>query len=174
MAYAGFSKGGGGGGAGNLRIMKTKRTFSPLKISSLFCPKVFFRLVENQKKGLQSDLVWFLAQNWAKTKKKKEKRSSVRVSPFLCSNFLPKLQRGGGGMPQFYMLFYANYTILVNQRGGMAPLNTPLVIWAPNQAHRFPLIFERSQNQNFVGEIARIFLHCLFIADFICIVCTSQ
>ena len=32
-------------------------------------------------------------------------------------------------MPQFSVLFYANYTILATQRGGMAPcppLNTPL------------------------------------------------
>ena len=38
---------------------------------------------------------------------------------------------GGGGMPQFCMLFYADYTIMATQRGAMAqclppPLNTPL------------------------------------------------
>ena len=33
----------------------------------------------------------------------------------MCSNFLPKLQRG---MPQFCILFYANYTILATQRWG--------------------------------------------------------
>ena len=26
-----------------------------------------------------------------------------------------------GAMPQFYVLFYANYTILTTQRGGMVP-----------------------------------------------------
>ena len=35
-------------------------------------------------------------------------------------------------MPQFRILFYANYTILVTQRGGMVPcpfpLNTPLEV----------------------------------------------
>ena len=34
-------------------------------------------------------------------------------------------------MPQFCILFYANFTILATQRGGMAqwpPLNTPLFI----------------------------------------------
>ena len=32
-----------------------------------------------------------------------------------------------GGMPQFYIIFYANFTILAVKRGGMAPpLNTPL------------------------------------------------
>ena len=68
-----------------------------------------------------------------------KKRSSLKFSPvfgqkkglrppFLCSNLLPKLQRGGGGgMPQFCMLFHANYTILATQRGGpWPPLNTPL------------------------------------------------
>ena len=37
------------------------------------------------------------------------------------SKLLPYLQRGGGGgMPQFCILFYADYTILTTQRGGMA------------------------------------------------------
>ena len=67
MAHAGFSK--GGGGAGNVSIIKTKKN-SPLRISPFFCPK----LGGNQKK-----------------------RPSIRFCPFLRSNFLPKLQRGGGG-----------------------------------------------------------------------------
>ena len=46
-------------GEGNLWIMHTKRKISPLRISSFFCPK----LGEYQKKkGLHSDLVWFLAE----------------------------------------------------------------------------------------------------------------
>ena len=47
--------------------------------------------------------------------------------PLLCSDLLPKLQRGG--MPKFCILFFANYTILATQRRGgpMPPLNTPLV-----------------------------------------------
>ena len=86
--------------AGNLRIMKTKKR-SPLRISPFFCPK----LGEDQKK-----------------------RCSIKFFPFLCSNFLPQLQKGGG-MPQFCILFYANYTIMATQRGGhctMAPLSTLL------------------------------------------------
>ena len=39
----------------------------------------------------------------------------------------------GGSIPQFCILFYANYTILATQRGGhgiMPPLNTPLrIMW---------------------------------------------
>ena len=38
----------------------------------------------------------------------------------------------GGGMPQFCILFFANYTILATQRGGHGPMlppqNTPLVL----------------------------------------------
>ena len=69
--------------------------------------------------------VRFPAQNQVKTKKK----SSLRFTPvfgpklgkiqneglrplFVCSNLLPKLQREGGRMPQFCILFHANYTIL--------------------------------------------------------------
>ena len=89
-------------GAGNLRIMKIRSKTSPLTISLFFSPKL----------GEHQNL---------------KKRSSVRICPFLCSNFLPKLQRGD--MPQVYMLFYANYTILATQRvghGTIPPLNTPL------------------------------------------------
>ena len=90
-------------GPGNLKIMKTKRKISPPIISPFFCPK----LGEDQKKGLHPD--------------------SVRC-PLVYSNFLPKLQRGA--MPQFCILFYANYTILATQRGHgtMPPLNTPLLL----------------------------------------------
>ena len=71
-----------------------------------------------------------------KTKKKKE-RSSLKVSPV----FGPKLSEDqkkrssptvfvlkpsaqvtkGGAMPQFCILFYANYTILAVQKGGQWP-----------------------------------------------------
>ena len=57
-----------GGVLGNLRIMKTKRKISPLRISPFSCPK----LGEDKKKRLL-----------------------VRFCPFLCSNFLLKLQIGG-------------------------------------------------------------------------------
>ena len=58
----------GGGVPGNLRIMKTKRKISPLRISPFSCPK------------LGGD---------------RKKRLLVRFCPFLCSNFLLKLQIGG-------------------------------------------------------------------------------
>ena len=109
MAYAGFSKGGGGGG--NLRIMKTKRKISPLRISPFFGPK----LGEDKKKGLRSDLLWFLAQNLVKTLKKKGLQSDL-VRCCAPQTFGPSYK--GGAMPQFYMLLYANYTILATQRGG--------------------------------------------------------
>ena len=67
LAYAGFSK---GRGEGNLRIMKTKRKISPLRINRFSGPK----LGEDQKKG----------------------GFSPRFCLFVCSNFLPKLQWGGG------------------------------------------------------------------------------
>ena len=58
----------GGRVPGNLRIMKIKRKISPLRISPFSCPK----LGEDRKKRLL-----------------------VRFCPFLCSNFLLKLQIGG-------------------------------------------------------------------------------
>ena len=80
--------------------MKTKRKIAPFRISPFSCPK----LSENQKKK--------------------------DPHPDSASNFLRKLQREGRGMPQFCILFHANYTILATQRGGpwhQAPLNTPLM-----------------------------------------------
>ena len=77
MTYAEFSK--GGGGPGNLRMMKTKKNFStqnqsvflpkirwrPKKKSSLNFSLVFGRKVgEDQKKSLQSDFVRFCAQTF--------------------------------------------------------------------------------------------------------------
>ena len=43
----------------NLRIMKTKKKMSRLRISPFFLPKIRLR---PKKKGLRLDLVWFLAQ----------------------------------------------------------------------------------------------------------------
>ena len=43
-------------------------------------------------------------------------------------------------MPQFFILFYANYTIQANQTGGygtMPPLNTPLITFKHNSALTF-------------------------------------
>ena len=109
------------------------------KISPIFCPK----LGEDQKKGLHSNLVRFFCPKLGEDQKKK-KSSSLKLGPIFC----PKLgadqkQRsspticvlkvsaqltkgggggGGGGVPQFCILFNANYTILAAQRGGPGPM----------------------------------------------------
>ena len=54
------------------------------KISPIFCPK----LVEDQKKGLHSNLVRFLAQTLVQAKIK-----AIRLR-FVSSKLLPNLQRG--------------------------------------------------------------------------------
>ena len=83
--------------------MKNKRKIFSLRISPFFCPK----LRENKKKVFCQILSVFVLKLSAQVTK-------------------------GGAMPQFYMLFYANYTILATQReGAMAPwppLNTPLSV----------------------------------------------
>ena len=90
-------------GAGNLRIMKIKRKISPLRISPFSCPK----LGEDQKNKVFSQIL------------------SVFVLKLSA-----QVAKGGGGMPQFCILFYVNYTVLTTQRGGctMPSLNTPLVL----------------------------------------------
>ena len=78
-------------------MLKTKRKLSLLRFSPVFGPK----FGENQK----------------------PKKSFVRFCPFVCLNFVPNQQRGGG-MPHFSIPFYSNYTILATQKGGdgtMAP-----------------------------------------------------
>ena len=69
-----------------------------------------------------------------RTEKTNKKWSSVRCFPLLFSNFLPKLQRARA-MPQFYMLFYANYTILATQRGGAWHHGSPLNTTLPEDTH---------------------------------------
>ena len=112
------------GGPGNLRILKTKRKISPLRISPFFCPKLGenkkkkrstlrFSVVfgpklgeDHKKKGLQSDFVRFCAPQ----------------------TFCPSNKRRT--MPQFYILCSLYYTGDPNggEGGGMAP-------WPPPQIH---------------------------------------
>ena len=73
--------------------------------------------MQTKKKGLHSNVDRFLAQTWVQAENK-----GFRI-PFVRSNLMPNLQRGGA-MPQFCILFYANYTILATQRGGPWP-NAP-------------------------------------------------
>ena len=98
---------------------------SPLRISPFFCPK----LGEDQKKKRSSlNISPVLAQNYVKTKDKK-KRSLPRFCSFVCSNFLPKLQR------RWSFRNFAYYSTLIilswRPKGGgpwhhSPPLNTPL------------------------------------------------
>ena len=90
---------------------------------------------EQKQKGLHSIFC-------PKLGKKRKKRSSLKFSPifgpkltagqkqslrlpFVCSKLLPNLQRGA--MPRFCILFYANHTILANQRGGHGQMASTLV-----------------------------------------------
>ena len=84
--------------------MKTKRKISPLRISSFSSPK----LGEDQKKCHHSDLVRFLPPSPKK-----------KVFSQILSVFVQKLSAQvtkWGAMPQFFILFYANYTILATQK----------------------------------------------------------
>ena len=76
---------------------ENQKKISPLRISPFFCPK----LGEDQQK---------------------KKVFSQILSVFVLRLSAPVTKRA---MPQFYMLFYANYTILGTQ-GTMPGLNTPL------------------------------------------------
>ena len=112
VSYARFSKG-GAGNSENYNNEDQNKIFPPVRF-----------LAQNQvttkkKSGLHSDLVRFLAQNWVKAKKK------VFTHRLCAQTFYPSYK--GRAMPQFCILFYANYTILATQRGGPCPsLNTPL------------------------------------------------
>ena len=62
-----------------------------------------------------------------KTKKKGLHPDSVR---WCAQTLCPSYKGGRGAMPQFCILFYANFTILATRRGDSAPcplLNTPLI-----------------------------------------------
>ena len=85
------------------------------QISPIFCPN----LGKDKKKGLHLNLVRFFAQDLLQIKNK------GFGLPFVYLNLLPKLQRGGGGMPQFCIPFCANYTILATQRVGQGPMPPP-------------------------------------------------
>ena len=80
--------------------MKTQKKISPLRISPYFCPK----LGEDQNK-------------------KKVFTQILSVSELKLSAQVTK--GGGGGMPQFWIFFYANYTILATQGEGHGTMTPP-------------------------------------------------
>ena len=51
-------------------------------------------------------------------------------------------------MPQFYVLFYANYTVLASQRGGHGtidpPLNTPLLLFTVLYRNKMVTMLQQS------------------------------
>ena len=59
-----------------------------------------------------------------------EGEKKVFAHRFCAQTICPSYKGGGGGMPQFSVLFYANNTILATQRAGAMArfplLNTPL------------------------------------------------
>ena len=87
----------------NLRIMKFKRKISSLGSSPFSCPK----FGEDQKKGLHSNLVRFLAQN------KSLHRDSVRL---YAQTFCPSHKEGGHAALLHTILRELYY--LATQRGG--------------------------------------------------------
>ena len=125
MAYAGFSKGGGGGGSfennEKFENNENQRKISSFRISPFFCPK----LGEDQQK--KRSLLRFSVVFGPKLCEDQKKRSSVRFCPFLCSDFLPKLQRGHAAilLAILCQLYYTG-----DPKGGghgtMPRLNTPL------------------------------------------------
>ena len=89
LAYAGFSK----GEPENLRIIKSNNKKSSFRISPFFYPNL--------------------------DKDQKKERSSPTSSPFLCTDFLPKFQRGGYDSILRTILTYA--LLAPQKRGAMAP-----------------------------------------------------
>ena len=130
---------GGPGNSENLRITKTRMKNFPPRISPFAYPKSGEDKQTKKRSSLKCSPVF--GPKLGEDQKINKKRSSLKFSPvfglnlgegqkkglrppFLCSNLLPKLQRGGGGgMLQFCILFYANCTILATQRGHW--LNAP-------------------------------------------------
>ena len=83
------------------------------KISPIFCPK----LGEDQNKKKRSSLKFspiFLPKIWSRPKTK------VFAYHLCAQNFCPTYK--DAAMPQFCILFDANYTIQATQRGGHCPM----------------------------------------------------
>ena len=104
---------GGGGGRKFVNNAHQKKKFS-IQNQFVFCPK----LGEDRKRKKRSSLRFSLVFGRKvgedqKNKQKKALQSDVR---FCTQTFCPSYK--GGVMPQFYIIFYANFTILATQRRG--------------------------------------------------------
>ena len=121
----------------NLREdQKKEKKRSSLKFSAVFGPKLGEDQKQKQKKTKRSPLKFslVLGPKLGEDQKKKvftqiksgfwpKERSSPTASVLKSSAQVTT----GRAMPQFYILFYDNYTILATQRGGMAK-------WPPKYA----------------------------------------
>ena len=93
--------------------------FSSPKPSPFFCPK----LGEDKKKRSSLKFSPVFGPKLGEVQKK-----GFRAHRFCAQTLCPSYK--GGAMPQFCILFYANYTILATQRGGPWP-NAPPPKYAP-------------------------------------------
>ena len=109
VAYGGFSNGGPRKFRKGENNEDQNKNFSTSPFS---CPKSG---EDQKKKGVHSDLVRFLAQNWVEAKKK------VFAHRLCAQTFCPRYK--GGTMPQFCIL--SNYTIMATQRRGHGPMPPP-------------------------------------------------
>ena len=114
------------GGLGNLRVMWTKRKISPLVITPFISPNYRRRLKRKKWSSLKFSLFFC-----PKLGKDQKKRSLPTFCPLVRSDFLPKLQWGGGACRNFA---YCSMLIILSWRPkgrAMAqcpPLNTPLLL----------------------------------------------
>ena len=120
LAYAGFSK----EGPENLRIMKIKRKKSPLRFIPFSCPK----LGEDKKQKKTKNVSLRLSAIFGSKLRDDQKKVTQMLFVFVLK--LSAQVTKGKVMPQFGILFYANYTTLATHRGAMVPcppLNMPLL-----------------------------------------------
>ena len=80
LAYAGFSK----GEQENLRILKTKRKISPLKISPFSCPKLGENQKKKKKKVFSQSLYAFVLKLSAQATKGRGRRHAATFHTILC------------------------------------------------------------------------------------------
>ena len=119
----------------------------PPRISPFSCPK----LVEDQKKRSSHKFSSVFGPKLGEGQKKV-------FTHRLWAQTFSQVTRGGGGMSQFCILFYANYTILATQRGGPWP-NVPHPKYVPAYIQIYPANFKEKVVSLFLA--ADISLHKL-------------